>query len=824
MKQQYNITEKILLVDNSDSWLIENIIDDSIIFIDTKYTWLDLSLLNLDKKDIRRVFEKFYILNNNEDTQHSTLVYDAIHLAYDEIIEKTRNLESNKILCDLLHKKYDKPIDVIVDFGCGTGFSPTFCNEFSSKTIGIDISRNMLDIAKINGYAEVYRPDEFDEQEIEIDAVLISYVFHLLDNPEETLLNLTKKIKPGGIISGNFFKNTNIKVIQDFFKKLNWFQEEIKVKSNYKHGKIFIFRKPKTSLPLLNIDFLLKNNSFLIESKIHNEIFTSLIKYNILPTFETIDDKYILQDDFNLFIKSFSTNTNKITSEDLTNKIYLSNNTYLKFSNKDSLAYQTNSVLKNTLMYLSDNSAGEISTSSEYTILENNTRIHTKSKNTYLNTKENLQFIQTNLENSKYELTAIKTYMGTKKNLSSFIISIINQFSNDKTKVIDLMSGTGVVASACSNYWETYASDLQTYSLILAEAQGQGFVQSSKDLIAYLKPYITKNLNELKKRNIELLNKEKYFLNSKIHDNIIDEYKEFISKTPYYSTDNLYVEINNEINERKKDNSLFPYVLFSSYFTNHYLGIAQSMEIDSIRYAIDQITDEKIKKFALAALLGSLAQFVSSYGGHVAQPKYTAKSIKKSNISKVIEDRSKIIIFDFFTRLQELEKHSEIKKYPIKSITGPWQNAIATLSKELDDNTIVYFDPPYTREEFGRYYHLYETLAKYNYPDSIGIGRTPNKAKGERYSTEFSSRNNNNIENAIVSIISKVLDNNWTCLWSYANNSVVNMIPVIQRVYSKFNKNIDVLAYATEHRHSTQGKKPTNEIIEYVIVFKKKKN
>jgi len=820
MKQQYNNTDKILLVDSSDT-RIRNISSDAIIFIDDQYTWFNLSSLTLDEKKIKRVFEKFYIFKDKKNTgQH--LVFDAIHLAYDDIIEKARNLENNQILCDILHEKLEYNINTLVDFGCGTGFSPTYCSGISSSMIGVDISQNMLNIAKKNGYTNVCTPDDLNEQDIEIDAVLISYVFHLLDDPKEALLGLTKKVRADGIICGNFFKNTNLKIIQDFFKKLNWVQEEIKIKSNYKHGKVFIFKKPKTQLPLLEIAFLLKNNQFLIESEIHREIFTSLVEYNILPTFETIDDKYILQDDFNLFIKSFSSNRNDITAENLTNKVYLSNSTFLECSDETNLAYQTNSLLKNTLMYLANNSEREPTTLLKPISLENNIVIHTKSKKVHLNIDDDLQFIQANLENSKYELTAIKTYMGTKKNLSNFIIDIIKNFTNDKTKVIDLMSGTGIIASACSNYWETYASDLQTYSLILAEAQGQGFTKSSKELIEYLKPHITKNLNELKKKNKELLEKEKYFLNSKIHSDIIEDYKKFISSTPYYTTDDLYMEINNEIEKRKKDNSLFPYTLFSSYFINHYLGIAQCMEIDSIRYAINQITDEKIKKFALAALLGSLSQFVSSYGGHVAQPKYTAESIKKSNISKVIEDRSKIIIFDFFTRLQEFEKHSKMKKYPIVAITGPWQKAITTLSERLDDNTIVYLDPPYTRDEFGRYYHLYETLAKYNYPDSIGKGRTPNKAKGERYNTEFASRNNNNIENAIVDIISRVLDNNWICLWSYANNSVVNMIPVMQKVYNKFNQSIEIFSYATEHRHSTQGKKPTNTIIEYVIVFKRK--
>jgi len=820
MKQQYNITDKILLLDNGD-FRIHNMQKDAIVFIDKKYTWFNLSLLQLQKQQIQRVFEKFYILNDKKNTSKHALVYDAIHIAYNDIIDKDRNLENNKILCDLLYERYNKQINIIVDFGCGTGFSPAYCNKYTSKTIGIDASINMINIAKKNGFDEVYTPSQFSLQNIEVDCVLASYVFHLLDDPQKVLLDLTKKVKYGGIICGNFFKNTHIKIIQDFFKNLNWYQEEMKIKSNYAHGKILIFKKPITSAPFFNVDLLLKSNHFFINSQRNRNIFTSLIEYNILPTFETIDEKYILSDDFEIFINSFTNTTdkNKITKEFKTNTLYLNPDTYIKFNNSKDVIYHINSIVKNTIWFLnSDNEKNEKNESSD---INSDVKFYSNLNNIHLELEKKLKFTNSIIVNNKYELTSMKTYMGTKKNLASFIINIISEFSDNNTKIIDLMSGTGIIAAHASNYWKTYASDLQSYSLVLAESQGKGFNTSSKDLIEFLKPYIKENFTALQNDNIDTINKEKAYLNSKVLINILEEYKMFISSTPYYSTKNKGSSLNEKIDKRKKNNKLFPYSLFTDYFSNHYLGMSQSMEVDSIRYAIEQISDEKIKTFALSALIGSLSQFVSSYGGHVAQPKYTIKSINKDNIYRVINERSQTIIFDFFARLSEFEKLSATKKFPIQAIQGPWKNALTTLNKKLDDNTIVYFDPPYTRDEFGRYYHLYETLVKYNYPDSIGIGRTPDKKKGERLNTEFASRNNKNIEDAIVNVISNILDNNWICLWSYANNSVVKMIPVIQRIYDTYNKKINIYSYATEHRHSTQGKKPKNKIIEYVIVFKK---
>ncbi len=816
MKQSYNTTDKILLVVNRDPGINEIDINAKI-YKDDEYTWFNLSNLSINENLLKRIFEKFYVLDNDFNKSNYSFVYDAIHVVYDDIVEKDRNFESNKIICDVFNKRYKKEIKTIVDLGCATGFAYKSCKTNAIKNIGIDNSRRMLKIAQKNGFDELYTPSEFLKKNIEIDCILMSYVFHLLNNPEKDLSDLISKVKHGGMICGNFFKNANVKSIKDYFKRLHWEQEEIKIKSKYNHGKILLFKKPDNYAPFINITNVPKNDIFFKHNSQKN-IFKFLIKHNILPTFQITNEKYILQEDLNLFID--------YCAQDITpfhfpleskNVQYLNAHSYITYLDDKGFNYQVNSLLKNIFF----NNRKEKSKGNEAIIqLNNDITLHTRSQETSIKVKNELKILQ-----KKYnvpELVSIKTYMGTKKNLSNFILNIMEQFANQNTKVVDLMAGTGAIASAASNYWPTYASDAQNYSLILAESQGAGFNTSAKKLIEFLKPFITENFNTLKDLNKSLLDKEKKFKNSKSHILVLDDYKSFISSTPFYSSNNLYPEINIEVEKRKIDNKAFPYNLFSTYFLNHYLGVSQAIEVDSIRYAIDQIEDVKIKTFALSALLGSLAQFVSSYGGHVAQPKYTEKTIKKSNISQILSERSKVLIFDFFTRLEEIEKHSVRKNFAIQSISGPWQNALTILSNKLDQNTIVYLDPPYSREEFGRYYHLFETLVNYNYPSSIGVGRTPDKAKGERCNTEFASRNDDNIEATLIKIILKILENNWTCLWSYANNSTVRMIPIIQKVYSKFNNKIYIYSYATEHKHSTQGKKRNDKIIEYVIVFQRK--
>jgi adenine-specific DNA-methyltransferase len=46
----------------------------------------------------------------------------------------------------------------------------------------------------------------------------------------------------------------------------------------------------------------------------------------------------------------------------------------------------------------------------------------------------------------------------------------------------------------------------------------------------------------------------------------------------------------------------------------------------------------------------------------------------------------------------------------------------------------VYADPPYTKDHYSRYYHVYETLYRYDYPDSVGQGRY----RADRQPSQFS--------------------------------------------------------------------------------------
>ena len=61
---------------------------------------------------------------------------------------------------------------------------------------------------------------------------------------------------------------------------------------------------------------------------------------------------------------------------------------------------------------------------------------------------------------------------------------------------------------------------------------------------------------------------------------------------------------------------------------------------------------------------------------------------------------------------------------------------------------IIYADPPYSSAQYSRYYHVLDTLVKYDYPPVVGVGRYP----PNRFQTSFSLRRDvNTAMNRLVS-------------------------------------------------------------------------
>ena len=102
---------------------------------------------------------------------------------------------------------YFKPDWSVLEFGCGTGSTAIIHAPYVKQIRAIDISGNMIAIAKSKAEAQDINNVTFEQLTIEelkiddctYDAVLGLSILHLLENKEQAIAKVYKMLKPGGI-------------------------------------------------------------------------------------------------------------------------------------------------------------------------------------------------------------------------------------------------------------------------------------------------------------------------------------------------------------------------------------------------------------------------------------------------------------------------------------------------------------------------------------------------------------------------------------------------------------------------------------------------
>lgn len=431
----------------------------------------------------------------------------------------------------------------------------------------------------------------------------------------------------------------------------------------------------------------------------------------------------------------------------------------------------------------------------------------------------------------KHQLDSLKsstflstsTYMGSKRKIIGFIIESLFPYTNKSSIFFDLMCGSGAVSNGFAQIGITYASDAQEFCKLLAKIQGAGFNESiAQKILGKISKYYNNNLKELQQQFGKQLQEENliFHIDSKNKKSLVEQYKKFISSVKLYSTTekNTY-EIEKEINARKIDNKKFPYCLFTYYFANIYFGFAQCIQLDSIRYAIDQIENSDIKEWLLGVFVVVASVIGSGHAGHFAQP----RNLDEKSVELLIRKRKKSAWLEFSKRLMTIGAESKKYKYRVNMIKGPWEVALDTIaSKEFSKDLIIYVDAPYKREEYSRYYHVLETAVKYDYPCAELKGKVRSKKNGERFASEFFTKDKYKMENNIIKIITKILSIGAVCVWSYSDNAKGSINEIISKIIEINECNIYI--YSIPYLHNSQRKKEPGKltrlnVIEYSIIF-----
>jgi hypothetical protein len=202
-----------------------------------------------------------------------------------------------------------------------------------------------------------------------------------------------------------------------------------------------------------------------------------------------------------------------------------------------------------------------------------------------------------------------------------------------------------------------------------------------------------------------------------------------------------------EVLARRSEPARAPYILTTAYYPNVYLGLRQAVATDSLRFAIDRLSGRhaRVKReHYLAALLHALS-VTTSATSHFCQPRGLTSD---AEVRAVLARRSVSIASRMLAYSKAIQETALDVRYPEENavVSRDWRGLFSAAGwiGPGEAPAAVYIDPPYTSDNYSRFYHLLEVLNDYDYPPldlhrgSATKGRYP--ARDRRHQSAFCRR------------------------------------------------------------------------------------
>ena len=326
-------------------------------------------------------------------------------------------------------------------------------------------------------------------------------------------------------------------------------------------------------------------------------------------------------------------------------------------------------------------------------------------------------------------------YLGSKLRLAPAIARALDTADASRGTVLDLFAGSGTTAHTLAGNRSVIASDIQEYSRVLCSALLSCSKPPSDFESRLLKCLDTHNPLTSTLRNAidPLVQYERRALQSSLNGNpepiceVLEQGSILAAERgiPQEVTPGLRGCLTEAI-KRLADAGLAGSSIATAtrYFGGSYFSYQQALELDCLAAIIDEIFPTESKDFFTAALLSTASDVVNTVGKQFAQPiRPRAKDgkIKQHLLSKIQRDRRRSAVDDYPQWLKRYCR-SKVKSQNHLATQADYRDALVKFAGQY---SIVYADPPYTRDHYSRFYHVLETLAKRDNPDiarSAGSG------------------------------------------------------------------------------------------------------
>ena len=319
-------------------------------------------------------------------------------------------------------------------------------------------------------------------------------------------------------------------------------------------------------------------------------------------------------------------------------------------------------------------------------------------------------------------------YLGSKLRILTAIEQAIDSVDPSGGAVCDLFSGSATVSRYLSRRRRVMAVDIQEYARVLAEAVLNGDADCS---LGAVEEKLGNNrhgaaLHQAVEPLIKLENE--IALGAMRGD--IEPLCDLLELGNLASLGDDDLPSNSPIGEAVRETLaridekglLRADTVCVRHFGGQYFSYAQAVELD----VIASLARDHRSPVMVAALLSTASQLVNSIGKQFAQPIRPRDKFgrpKRHVVNKIIAERGISARSVFINYLRQYTRLAVTRRDHV-AVRADFRDALA---KPALKPSVVYADPPYTRDHYSRFYHTLETIALGDDPSitksNLGGGR-----------------------------------------------------------------------------------------------------
>lgn len=205
----------------------------------------------------------------------------------------------------------------------------------------------------------------------------------------------------------------------------------------------------------------------------------------------------------------------------------------------------------------------------------------------------------------------------------------------------------------------------------------------------------------------------------------------------------------------------------ASFYAGSYFGVRQALQLDALGSVIASSTsglDSWQRATAQTALMHAASRIVHSAGKHFAQPLKVRAGNATFHDRRFLSDRAIDVSTVFRDACATIAAVAPPRDAGHHAVTD---SAERFVSKNGEAAKLYYLDPPYTAQQYSRFYHILETIATNTLPRlPAGSAPTMGLYPGDRYKSAFSSRRR--AATALAMVLGRLASLKATAIVSYS--------------------------------------------------------